>query len=322
MSNTINNSIPFVPENTIDPAAGLNISLNAIDAMLQVLVLTVGANTPPVGVEGARHIVGTAPTGAWDGQANKLARFLNGVWVFYDARYVLNTEDGGIYVRSGSVWTLFSPPISDNSVTNAKLADVATKTIKGRTTAGTGDPEDLTAAQARTVMGLATTDSPTFNALTLTNGQIVFPATQVPSANANTLDDYEEGTWTPVVTFATQGDLSVTYSSRTGTYNKTGNKVHMHGTVVTSGFTHTTASGNFQVTGAPFTGAFTDNGIGEFSMGGWTANGYTDTACRLASGTTIDTIVTGSGLAIAQLNTARVPSGASINMRLGLTYFT
>ena len=28
-------------------------------------------------------------------------------------------------------------------------------------------------------------------------GQIVFPATQNPSANANTLDDYEEGTFTP-----------------------------------------------------------------------------------------------------------------------------
>ena len=154
MSNTINNSIPFVPENTIDPAAGLNIALNTIDALLQVLVQTVGANTPPAGVEGARHIVGTAPTGAWAGQANKLARFLDGVWRFYDARYVVNAADGALYVRSGSVWTLFSPPISDNSVTNAKLADMATQTIKGRTTAGTGDPEDLTAAQARAVLAL------------------------------------------------------------------------------------------------------------------------------------------------------------------------
>lgn len=30
-------------------------------------------------------------------------------------------------------------------------------------------------------------------------GQIVFPATQNASSNANTLDDYEEGTWTPTV---------------------------------------------------------------------------------------------------------------------------
>ncbi len=35
-------------------------------------------------------------------------------------------------------------------------------------------------------------------ALPLGSGQITFPATQNPSADANTLDDYEEGTWTPV----------------------------------------------------------------------------------------------------------------------------
>ena len=32
-----------------------------------------------------------------------------------------------------------------------------------------------------------------------TNGQIVFPATPNPSSNANTLDEYEEGSWTPVL---------------------------------------------------------------------------------------------------------------------------
>lgn len=46
--------------------------------------------------------------------------------------------------------------IANDAVTNAKLANMATSTIKGRVTAGTGDPEDLTAAQARTTMGLGT----------------------------------------------------------------------------------------------------------------------------------------------------------------------
>lgn len=44
----------------------------------------------------------------------------------------------------------------DDAVTNAKLANMATATIKGRTTAGTGDPEDLTAAQTRGVLSLPT----------------------------------------------------------------------------------------------------------------------------------------------------------------------
>lgn len=105
MSNTVNNGIPFVPENTIDPAAGLNISLNTIDALLQLLVLTVGANTPPGSpVSGDRHIVGTSPTGAWSGQANKLARWLDGAWTFFDARYAVNAADGLLYIRSGATW--------------------------------------------------------------------------------------------------------------------------------------------------------------------------------------------------------------------------
>lgn len=45
--------------------------------------------------------------------------------------------------------------IVNNAVTNTKMADMATQTIKGRTTAGTGDPEDLTAAQVRTVLNVA-----------------------------------------------------------------------------------------------------------------------------------------------------------------------
>lgn len=45
--------------------------------------------------------------------------------------------------------------VINDSITNAKLANVATSTIKGRSTAGTGDPEDLTASQAATIIAAA-----------------------------------------------------------------------------------------------------------------------------------------------------------------------
>lgn len=51
--------------------------------------------------------------------------------------------------NSGDTWT-----IDDEAVTNAKLAHVATDTIKGRTTAGTGDVEDMTPAQVRTMLNV------------------------------------------------------------------------------------------------------------------------------------------------------------------------
>ena len=50
-----------------------------------------------------------------------------------------------------------NPTIAADAVTNTKLANMATQTIKGRTTAGTGDPEDLTAAQVRTILNVTET---------------------------------------------------------------------------------------------------------------------------------------------------------------------
>ena len=50
---------------------------------------------------------------------------------------------------------------------------------------------------------------------------ITFPATQSASTDANTLDDYEEGTWTPVFK-GTTGDPTVTYTQQSGRYVKIG----------------------------------------------------------------------------------------------------
>jgi hypothetical protein len=52
--------------------------------------------------------------------------------------------------------------IADESITNAKLAHIATSTIKGRVAAGTGDVEDLSAANVRTIINVA--DGATANA--------------------------------------------------------------------------------------------------------------------------------------------------------------
>jgi microcystin-dependent protein len=49
--------------------------------------------------------------------------------------------------------------VPDASFTNAKLATVATATIKGRVTAGTGAVEDLTGAQATTILSAVVGDS-------------------------------------------------------------------------------------------------------------------------------------------------------------------
>lgn len=55
-------------------------------------------------------------------------------------------------------------------------------------------------------------------------GQIKFPATQKVSTDANTLDDYEEGTWTPTINFGS-GSTGITYTTQLGKYTKIGKLV-------------------------------------------------------------------------------------------------
>lgn len=88
------------------------------------------------------------------------------------------------------------------------------------------------------------------NLLNLQGGRITFPATQVPSANANTLDDYEEGTFTP--TLSSDGGGSASYTTNNGRYIKIGRYVWIGGNITLSS-KGTLAAGSVAVAGLPFT---------------------------------------------------------------------
>ncbi len=79
---------------------------------------------------------------------------------------------------------------------------------------------------------------------------VKFPATQVPSADANTLDDYEEGTWTMGVSFG-GGVTGIIYSKSTGYYTKIGNMVTVTGFLALS--SKGSSTGVVLITGLPFT---------------------------------------------------------------------
>ena len=81
-----------------------------------------------------------------------------------------------------------------------------------------------------------------------TAGQIKFPATQNASADAHTLDDYEEGTFTPVISGLTTAGVG-TYSVQSGSYQKIGKFVHFKCYVDWSAHTGT---GNIKLSGFPF----------------------------------------------------------------------
>lgn len=98
-------------------------------------------------------------------------------------------------------------------------------------------------------VGIGVTPSSRNNTTLQIKDGIGFPATQVSSTDPNTLDDYEEGSWTPSVT-ANSG--SFTTVSATGDYTKIGRLVtaHVTITITTNGTAASTV--NFSL---PFTSA-------------------------------------------------------------------
>ena len=81
-------------------------------------------------------------------------------------------------------------------------------------------------------------------------GGLAFPASAVGVADANTLDDYEEGTWTPTFAGSTTSP-TVTYAAQSGSYTKIGRQVTVSFEVGTSA--QSLGVGSVQIAGLPFT---------------------------------------------------------------------
>lgn len=86
-----------------------------------------------------------------------------------------------------------------------------------------------------------------------TSSGVNFPSAQDASADANTLDDYEEGTFTPTWTPATTGTYTVGYNAATtGNYTKIGNAIRVSGIMSVTTFTSGSGSGNMGISNLPF----------------------------------------------------------------------
>lgn len=123
---------------------------------------------------------------------------------------------------------------------------------------------DVVTVDALASNSLSTGAITTSGLLTTTNGQINFPATQNASSNANTLDDYEEGTWTPAITFG-GGSTGITYTTQVGTYVKIGQFVYVQCNVTLSA--KGSSTGVADVTGLPFTTLNSANVFNSFPIG-------------------------------------------------------
>jgi hypothetical protein len=184
------------------------------------------------------------------------------------------------YDDSASKWDFQANAISTSGVLTAvgtSLTGTAAGLTVGATTgvedgADVTDTANVTAAGAlmdseltsigsvkALNQGVTTTGTPTFAKVTATTGVLFGTDT----AAVNTLDDYEEGTWTPVLKIggATTG---INYGAAVGSYTKIGNLVNASLYVLLSSKGSATGSVTISV---PFAAANTTNGFASAHVG-------------------------------------------------------
>ncbi|MDW6020229.1 hypothetical protein SAZ10_00470 [Mesorhizobium sp. BAC0120] len=167
----------------------------------------------------------------------------------------------------GTTGTIIGPSIAVNNPSLAGTSsslDVANLSLKpaagtnarirwDRSLSGAGFAiRDDTAAADRLLIDTA-------GRVSLSAGQLGFPATQNPSSDPNTLDDYEEGSWTPVYGASSGALGAITYGSRRyGRYVKIGSWVSVVACITTDAFAVGTGATSLYVGGLPFVNSTPD----------------------------------------------------------------
>lgn len=117
------------------------------------------------------------------------------------------------------------------------------------------DTEAIAAVEGETTLDLAG-DVDVATGKTLSADGLLFPDTQVASADANALDDYEEGTWTPILTDDdNNASESQTYTTQAGFYTKIGRLVYFTLLLTMLDLGNLNTAQGARIGGLPFTSA-------------------------------------------------------------------
>jgi hypothetical protein len=108
MDTSPNLALPYIDAAQAQKHVTHNEAIRALDALVQLTVLDKDLATPPGSpADGNRYIVAASPTGAWAGQAGKIAAWQDGAWAFLTPREGWLTwvaDEDKIYAYGGSAW--------------------------------------------------------------------------------------------------------------------------------------------------------------------------------------------------------------------------
>jgi hypothetical protein len=142
------------------------------------------------------------------------------------------------------------------------------------------------------------------------------------TATANELDDYEEGTWTPILADAeTGGNTAASYAANQGTYTKIGNLVRVRCNITFPVTTGMTGGNQAFIRGLPFTTNSTYQAEGAVYLRDITfPGGRTFASVWVNTGKTVAQIaIQGSGISESYMLVSEIASGTALT-NFTLTY--
>ena len=123
MDSSPNLILPYIIAAQAQKHVTHNEALRTLDALVQLMVLDKDLASPPGSpADGDRYIVAASPTGAWSGQAGKIAAWQDGAWAFYTPREGWRAwlaDEDKLFFWDGSDWIA---PSSAAAVPRARSA--------------------------------------------------------------------------------------------------------------------------------------------------------------------------------------------------------
>jgi hypothetical protein len=171
------------------------------------------------------------------------------------------SQTSGMSILCGAGWASI---IQFGGGTDNNIGNIGVNDTSGIMTMGTAKAGGTLALRTADSVNALTIDASqnlavTSGNLSFANGQGIDFSATAGTGTSELLDDYEEGTWTPVWSPATGAFSSVTYRFQNAVYTKIGNVVYISCQLSSDAITVDTGSGNISIGGLPFTAVAVQN---------------------------------------------------------------